>query len=142
MHSDIVLQTQDDYLLIQQLDLDEHVQKLVEDTSAGWIRLRLTQGQNFTANVEHRYWHLNWFSEGLYIASDQPHLKHRRFHDFHGFYAEGLKVGDTENEWVGRTRQQGRDKGGPFVLIPVDWPCDSSWIHTGDGGLSWKGKGL
>lgn len=140
--SEIVLQTQDDYLLIQQLDLDEHVQKLVEDTSAGWIRLRLTQGQNFTGTVVHRYWHLNWHSEGWYIASDQPHLKHKRFHDFHGFYAEGLKVGDTENEWVGRTKQQGKDRGGPSVLIPVDWPCDSSWIHTGDGGLSWKGKGL
>ena len=140
--SDIVLQTQDDYCLIQHLDLDEHVQKLVEDTHAGWIRLRLTQGQNFTGTVEHRYWRLNWFSEGLYIASDQPHLKHKRFHEFHGFYVEGLNVGDTENEWVGRTKQRGKDKGGPSVLIPVDWPCDNSWVHTGDGVLSWKDKGL
>ena len=141
--TDIILSTQDDYFLTRPLDLTEHVQKLLEDESAGWARLRLTQGQNFTATVHHRYWHVSWHSEGWYIASDQPHLVHKRFHNAYGLYAEGLRVGDTENDWCWRTKRLGQEHPEwPQVLIPVDWPADSSWQHMGDGELSLKEAGF
>jgi glycosyltransferase involved in cell wall biosynthesis len=131
--TDIVLQTQDDYFLRDSIFLDEHVQKLLEDESAGWIRLRLTQGQNFTATVEHRYWKIDWHSLGMYIASDQPHLKHMRFHSYYGFYPEGLRVGDTENSWVGLTKNLGQQHPEwPGVLIPCNLACDHLWTHEGD----------
>ena len=140
--TDIMLSTQDDYFLTRTLHLDEHVLKLQEDESAGWIRLRLTQGQDFNAIVKHRYWEIQWCSAGYYIASDQPHLMHRRFHDAYGFYDEGLRVGDTENNWCWRTKALGQENPEwPKVLIPVDWSCDSSWVHVGEGELSLKEQG-
>lgn len=140
--TDIMLSTQDDYFLTRTLHLDEHVLKLTEDESAGWIRLRLTQGQDFNAIVKHRYWEVQWCSTGYYIASDQPHLMHRRFHDTYGLYDEGLRVGDTENNWCWRTKALGQENPEwPKVLIPVDWPCDNSWVHVGEGELSLKEQG-
>lgn len=140
--TDIVLQLQDDYFLRRPLDLTPHVEKLLADPTAGWIRLRLLNGQRFTASIEDRYWRVNWFSDEGYICSDQPHIKHMRFHQHFGYYPEGLRVADTENEWCWRVRQEAQDKGGPGVLIPTWWDCDNAWTHEGDGELSWKDKGL
>lgn len=140
--TDIVLQLQDDYFLRKPLDLTPHVEKLLADDSAGWIRLRLLNGQRFTASIEDRFWRVNWFSEEGYICSDQPHIKHMRFHNAFGYYPEGLRVADTENEWCWRVREEAQKNGGPSVLIPTWWDCDSAWTHEGDGELSWKDKGL
>lgn len=142
LQTDIVLQLQDDYFLRRPLDLTPHVEKLLADSTAGWIRLRLLNGQRFTASIEDRYWRVNWFSDEGYICSDQPHIKHMRFHQHFGYYPEGLRVADTENEWCWRVRQEAQDKGGPGVLIPTWWDCDNAWTHEGDGELSWKDKGL
>lgn len=139
--TDIILQTQDDYLALKPLLLQEHVNKLLEDESAGWIRLKLTGGQDFTATVKHQYWQVSWHSQSIYIASDQPHLKHRRFHAHYGFYAEGLRVVDTENEWCGRAKQIGQERPGPQVLIPVEFPTETGWLHIGDE-LSFRNEPL
>lgn len=142
IQTDIVLQLQDDYFLRKPLDLTPHVEKLLADESAGWVRLRLLNGQRFTASIEDRYWRINWFSDEGYICSDQPHLKHMRFHQAFGYYPEGLRVADTENEWCWRVRKEAQDNGGPGVLVPTWWDADSAWTHEGDGELSWKDKGL
>lgn len=142
LQTDIVLQLQDDYFLRKPLELTPHVERLLLDPTAGWIRLRLLNGQRFTATVEDRYWRVNWFSEEGYICSDQPHLKHMRFHQAFGYYPEGLKVADTENEWCWRVREEAREKGGPGVLVPTFVDIDNLWTHEGDGPLSWKDKGL
>lgn len=38
----------------------------------------------------------------IYIYSDHPHLKRANFHDKCGYFAEGLKVGETEDEFCNR----------------------------------------
>lgn len=141
--TDIVLHTQDDYHLLKPLDLTEHVEKLLVDETAGWIRLKLTAGQDFTATVKDRYWRVSWHSQGHYIASDQPHLKHwPRFHGYYGMYLEGVTVVETENEWVGRSKGLGQlHPDWPEVLIPTSSQSDSSWLHVGDE-ISWKDRGL
>jgi glycosyltransferase involved in cell wall biosynthesis len=141
--TDIVLQTQDDFHLVRRLELAEHVLKLLEDETAGWIRLRLIQGQHFTATVSgERYWRLSWFSEGQYIASDQPHLKHwRRWHEHYGFYPEGVTIAETENGWCSKTKEIGQQSGRKLdVLVPTNWEPDSSWPHLGDE-ISWNLRG-
>lgn len=141
--SDIILHTQDDYQLIRPLDITPHVLKLRDDERAGWVRLRLASGQNFVAENRDAYWWIDWqASPGLYIASDQPHLKHFRFHEKYGTYPEHLPVADTENSWCGQTKQTGREHPDyPKVLIPVSYLSDDTWLHTGDND-SWKEKGF
>lgn len=140
--SDIVLQTQDDYHLTRALEINPMVETLLNDDTTGWIRLRLTAGQGFTATIQGRYWEIAWSSEGLYIASDQPHIKNwRRFHGFYGLYRENLDITNTENEFCGRVRDMGREhQDGPKVLIPVFIP-DNSWVHMGDD-ISLKDRGF
>jgi hypothetical protein len=132
--TDIALQTQDDYFLMKPIDITPHVKKLLADPTAGWIRLKLLNGQDFTATVDDKHWRVSWYSESLYIASDQPHLKRwREWHAHYGFYAEGLRVADTENEWVGRSKQIGQTSARRLdVLIPIEWPHDTGWLHVGD----------
>lgn len=138
----VVLHTQDDYLALKDMELDQHVQKLAEDERAGWIRLKLLAGQDFTLDVRDRYQQVWWHSQSQYIASDQPHLKHRRFHDRYGFYREGVTVIETENEWCSRTKALGQQNPDwPKVLIPVEWPHDTGWLHIGDD-CSWAAAGI
>lgn len=45
-------------------------------------------------------------SPHLNIYSNRPHLKHRRFHDCYGMYAEGLKLGETESGFAHAVRDR------------------------------------
>lgn len=140
--TEIVLQIQDDYHLVKELNLDSHVQTLLDDDTAGWIRLRLIAGQRFTATVKDRYWRVSWQSDESYIASDQPHLKNwRRWHTHYGMYPEGLNIAGTENTWCSNCKQIGQTSGRKLdVLIPTDSNPDTSWVHAGDD-VSWQPYG-
>lgn len=135
----LYLQMDDDHWLMKPLDLDPHVQHLVDDPTAGCIRLMGISGHHYTAQLKQSYWKLLWDAPELYLASMRPHLKHRRFHDVYGLYPEGLKLGQTEETFCHQCREYAHLYGGPDVLVPLDVLTESSWTHVGD---SWQTKGL
>jgi len=131
----------DDHWLNEPLDLTPHAEKLLTDKSAGWIRFMGVSHHKLTAKQEGMYWRVNWNSEGLYITSMRPHLKHVRFHQHFGYYKEGLKLGRTEESFCHQCKDKARKKldTAPSVLIPMDFNTEKAWQHVGD---SWQLRGF
>lgn len=128
----IIMQMDDDHLLLRSIDLKPHVEKLVTDESCGWIRLMGVGFHRYCGCLDGRYWRIAWDSPELYIPSNRPHLKHRRFHLYFGMYPEGLKLGETEERFCHICKDKALStKGGPAVLVPLDVPTESSWDHIG-----------
>lgn len=136
---DLLLQMDDDHQLNQLLDLNEHARKLLEDESAGWIRLMGIGFHRYIADLNGHYWRVRWNSPELYIPSNRPHLKHRRYHEHYGMYPEGLTLGQTEEIFCHQCIDRGRRSDGPAVLVPLNSMSETAWEHVGD---SWQAKGF
>lgn len=130
--SDLIMQMDDDHLLLRAIDLKCHVEKLMNDKTSGWVRLMGVGFHNYCGCMDGLYWRVNWDSPELYITSNRPHLKHRRFHEYFGLYPEGLKLGETEETFCHGCKDAAvRKGGGPQVLVPIDVMTESSWDHIG-----------
>lgn len=144
----LLMQMDDDHLLTGPLDLEPHARRLLEDESAGWVRLWLPEctcdGSHyykFSAQMKGGYWRVEPYSE-LYGPSNRPHIKHRRFHKHYGPYSEGLKLGATEEEFCHRWQDKASKEPGPDVLIPVHLGDPRTWLHGADVGVkSWQSEG-
>lgn len=132
---DYLFQLDDDHQLEQPLDLHPHIRQLEFDNSAGWIRLMGVAYHNYIAKLKGDYWYIYWESPELYIPSNRPHLKHRRFHDHYGLYPEGVKLGESEEGFCEQCKEKAKEDGKIKVLVPVN---DIKWNHVGD---SWQLKG-
>jgi GT2 family glycosyltransferase len=139
--SDLVGSLQDDMHLLCTLDLDKHVQKLQEDPSAGFIRLWGVAGHQYIARLDQQYWRIAWTSPELYIPSDRPHLKHRRFWETYGPYPEGRATGDTEEAFCHQCRAVALTTGGPDVLAPHALDVETNFAHMCEGSR-WRDQGL
>lgn len=140
--SPVILQLQDDLHLLTHLDLHPHVEKLMTDETCGYIRLWGVGGHRYTANLEGNYWRVMWNSEELYIPSDRPHIKHRRFHEFFGFYPEGLKTAHTEDAFCHQCKDRAGENGKQLdVFVPQMADTEKSWEHAAWGDR-WRDKGL
>lgn len=140
-YADYVLQLQDDMWLLGTLDLHPHVARLRDDPQAGFIRLWGVGGHRYTADLDESYWRVRWDSSELYMPSDRPHIKHRRFHEHFGLYPEGLVTAATEEAWCHQCRDIARARGGPQVLIPHSVDTERSWEHR-HWGARWRDQGL
>lgn len=132
---DLLFQLDDDHHLLTPIDLDAHVRQLEFDNNAGWIRLMGVAYHNYIAKLKGDYWYIYWESPELYIPSNRPHLKHRRFHDHYGLYPEGVKLGESEEGFCEQCKEKAKEDGKIKVLVPVN---DIKWNHVGD---SWQLKG-
>lgn len=140
--SDVVLQLQDDMELLATLDLYSFVEKLVTDETAGFIRLWGVAGHRYTAELKGQFWHVFWSSPELYIPSDRPHIKHRRFHDAVGFYPEGRRTAETEEAWCHQCKQAVYiNPGAPQVIVPLGLDTEKMWEHNA-WDSRWRDKGL
>lgn len=135
----LFFQMDDDHILTKPLNLDFHAITLETDSTAGCIRLMGIAGHRYEARLEQMYWRLKWDAPELYMASNRPHLKHKRFHDSYGMYPENLKLGQTEEHFCHMCIDIARYRGGPDILVPLDTITESSWEHIGE---SWQAKGL
>lgn len=137
----IIMQMDDDHWLNSDLDINRHVTKLLEAGPVAWIRLMGVGYHNYHAKLVGDYWHVDWDSPELYIPSNRPHLKHRRFHDFYGYYPEGLTLGETEEGFChvckDKAKVAGNEGNLPHVCVPVSLH-EEIWMHVGD---SWQMKG-
>lgn len=128
----------DDHWLMNPLRLDEHVAKLRDDESAGWIHLLLdavgdedNDGYKFVAHLDGRHWVLQYDSPDEWPCSFRAHLSHRRFHEAVGPFAEGLQTGRTEYEFNQRAKRMGVAGQLPAVLVPLCSYGYQYWAHVG-----------
>lgn len=138
--ADFVLQMQDDMKLLKHLDLHPHITKLRDDTTAGFIRLWGVGGHRYHGELDGNHWRVWWHSPELYIPSDRPHLKHRRFHEYFGLYPEGLKTAETEEAWCHQCKALAGQKGTLDVMVPMI-DTETNWEHIGWHDR-WRDKGL
>lgn len=139
--SPFVLQLQDDMQIQQGLDITPHVKRLIDYPQDGFIRLWGIGGHKYTATLDEGYWRIHWTSNDLYIPSDRPHLKHKRFHEAYGLYPEGLPTAHTEDAWCHQVKDRALAYGGPSVLVPHSMEYENGWEHMGYHD-SWRFKGL
>ena len=136
----------DDHWLMNPLRLDEHVTRLQNDTSAGWIHLLMdavgdedNDGYAFSARLDGKYWRVDYAGADQWPCSFRAHLSHRRFHDAVGAFPAGLPTGKTEWEFNQRALRMGRAGQLPAVLVPVCAYGFDYWAHVGK---SWNRRGL
>lgn len=128
----VILQFQDDMKLLTGLDLHPHVELLLKDESCGFIRLWGVGGHHYTAQLEGNYWRVLWNSDELYIPSDRPHVKHRRFVEHFGFYPEGYKAAETEEAFCHQCKDRAGLNGRRLdVFVPQNANTETSWEHIG-----------
>lgn len=140
--ADFVLQLQDDMHLLGTLDLHPHVELLMRDETAGFVRLWGVGGHRYMASLENNHWRIYWHSEELYIPSDRPHLKHFRFHRHYGFYPEGLPTAQTEDAWCHQCKDRAGQNGVRLdVFVPHAVDTERSWEHVG-WHARWRDHGL
>lgn len=140
--ADFVLQLQDDMQMLCYLDAHPHIQKLIDDETCGYVRLWGVAGHLYEAKLDGNYWRLLWTCPDLYVASDRPHLKHKRFHDHFGYYPEGLLSAETEEAWCKQTKEVAAARASNIdVIVPLTVLTETSWEHVGWGDR-WRDKGL
>ena len=132
---DLLFQLDDDHQLLTPIELDRHVRQFEIDPQAGWIRLMGVAYHDYIAKLKSDYWYIYWESPELYITSNRPHLKHRRFHKHYGLYPEGVKLGESEIGFCEQCKEKAKEDGRIKVLVPVN---DTEWDHIGE---SWQLKG-
>lgn len=140
--ADYVLQLQDDLHLLTTLDLHPHIVQLKDDPTCGFIRLWGVGGHRYKGNLEGNYWRIHWDSDELYIPSDRPHVKHRRFHEHFGMYPEGLRTAETEDAWCHQCKNRaGLDGRQLDVFVPQNQLTETTWEHA-HWHARWRDKGL
>lgn len=145
-HIEYYLALDDDHWLLNPIRLDEHVAKLRDDSTAGWIHLLVdavgdeeNNGYCFTARLDGKHWRLQYDSPDEWPCSFRAHLSHRRFHDATGPFYEGLPSGRTEWEYNQRAKKLGIAGRLPSVLVPLCAYGFAYWAHVGD---SFNKRGL
>lgn len=149
--TDIVLVLEDDYVLTTPINLDPLVALLLENDRVGTVRLDGIAGHRVLAHHAEcnvsvycpnyaqgvaapgmvHYWVLDNGSPELWLYSNRPALRHKRFFDYYGKYAEGLKLGATEEDYAHRVKDKMRDDpdNAPWIVTPLD--ANSYFQHIG-----------
>jgi glycosyltransferase involved in cell wall biosynthesis len=153
--TDYVFFTEDDKYLHRHLDLRVGIALMEVRPDIGMVRYKGTAGTELLY-LQQEADIVNWlpgFHEGpnsvvgklnylelgdgptLYVYSNGPHLKHRRFHEAYGMYPEGLKLGQTEEAYAHSVRGQ-MTRSKPRITILPDWVID----QFEDFGRSYQGS--
>lgn len=140
--ADYVLQLQDDMQPTTTIDLHPHVELLRSDPTAGFVRLWGVGGHAYEGRLEGNYWRIFWHCPELYIPSDRPHIKHRRFHEHYGMYPEGLPTSTTEDAWCHQCKNRAGLEGKQLdVFVPQNALTESTWQHM-HWDQRWRDVGL
>lgn len=150
--TDYVFFCEDDYVLTRDLDLRVGVALLEATTDIGYLRYRGTAGDQIIFHQQEAdltpwladyregvglpgkcsYLVMDGGSPGLYVYTHGAHLKRRRFHAMYGYYAEGLKLGATEEAFAHQVRDvmRGTPNRAPWLTILPEW-IPMHWDHIG-----------
>lgn len=98
----IVLTTEDDWLLVKKLNLDQYVATLKNDNIAG-IRLATTSCENSLEKSEYDdYWKIKKDNGRQYIFNNQVMLRHKRIYDLIGYNKENCSADEQESDMCKR----------------------------------------
>lgn len=146
---DIVLFLEDDRVLTTELDITPYVALLMSHPGIGLVRLDGIGGhkvvlhttetdisdymphyrQGMGAQGKLNYFLIDSNSRELWCYSNQPHLKHKRFHEWYGFYPEGLRLGETEESFAHTVKDGMKIPNAPALAVTLD---ATSWFdHIG-----------
>lgn len=133
MGVELVISLEDDWELLNPLDLVPFVRTLVDHPENGLVRFGYLAAGALGEVVSYEnqlFWNLknNGFT---YRYTGHPHLKHKRFHDVYGYYDMGLPPGTTELSMCGKTNL----KEGPNLLYPTDCATYGFFAHIGSDSL-------
>lgn len=148
--SDLILMCEDDYILTQPIDLTPYAALLACNANLGMVRLDGVAGHKARAQIKEwdvsallpdyrqgiglpgrvGYWELEAEGPELWLYSNRPHLKHRRFHQSYGKYPEGLRLGETEESFAHMVKDGLHDPTMPRVVVPLELSV-SYWDHIG-----------
>lgn len=139
-----ILFLEDDRVLVKDLDLQAGIACMEVKQEIGMIRYGGTAGTHMIYHQmesdispflpQYRegmglfgkmsYLLLDSGAPDLWIYSNTPHLKRRNFHEFYGWYPEGLKLGHTEESFAHMVIDKMRtDPFVPVIATLPDWIC-------------------
>lgn len=132
---------EDDYISRFPVHLDWGVALMEAKQDIGLVRYDGVAGHNLNLRLRTEktclgdiaYCIIDHDSPHLNVYSNRPHLKKRTFHEYYGYYPEGLHLGDTEEHFAHRVKDK---KNGPSIAILPDGII-SAFDHIG---RSWKGS--
>lgn len=142
--TDYLYFTEDDYVLAHPLNLDIGVALMEASPRIGMLRYRGVAGSNLVMHLaeakapmlptyqdgegaltEGKINHLiiDGGSPELWVYSNGPHLKHRRFHTFYGPYPQGLRLGATEEKMAHQVKDimNAKPDAAPWIAILPEW---------------------
>lgn len=136
--TDLVFSCEDDYVAQRQINLEKGVALIMSDEdrhrpqeaskrepiglvrydgiAAHWLKLDLREAETGIGSVH--YARILPSSVHLNVYSHRPHLKHRRFHDYYGMYAEGVRLGLCETNFAHKVRN--KMSKGPWLCVLED----------------------
>lgn len=124
-------QQDDDHQPVKDIDIRPHIALMDADKSVGWVRMMGIAAHRYVADLVESYWHVRWESPELYIPSNRPHVKRADWVDVFGWYAEGVKLWQTEEGYCHQCRNiANEDSAVPCVAVPLTYD-ESAWDHVG-----------
>lgn len=133
--SPLALVAEDDWVLHSPLDLAPYVHTLMNHVEHSHIRFGYLS-PNLLGYLISEEGKLFWrIEENLetYRAVGHPRLLHARFHNFYGWYDEGLAPGMSELSLAGKVNQK---MGGPTILYPAECGAYGFFHHIGSVSLA------
>jgi glycosyltransferase involved in cell wall biosynthesis len=149
--TEIYFLIEDDYVPTQFIDLDPFVALLSVHQGIGVVRFDGIAGHRIVCQAAEsdislllpnfhqgtgvggrlNYWLIDGKSRELYVYSNRPHLAHIRFHNFYGVYAEGVKLGATEEMMAHTVKERMKDfLDAPALAAPFEH-CVNYFDHIG-----------
>lgn len=127
---DLTLWLEDDWELIQPLDLTPYAAVLEQQTDVGMVRLgRLPPWLDCHTDAYDGFIYLHFQNATPYAFSGNPSLRHRRFAECYGRYPKNEQPGETERIYDSQIRAT---KNGVKIVRPVDLGTYGPWRHIGD----------
>lgn len=135
-NSDFILWLEDDWELEQPFDLVPYVKLLQEREDVGLVSFRILSVGNDVHTVGHDGIHyLKYQRTSQYSYSGNPHLRHARFVQHYGWFAENVNPGGIELAQDDKYRLDVNN--GPWIWRPVAIDPWGAWHHTGSE-KSWE----
>jgi glycosyltransferase involved in cell wall biosynthesis len=129
---ELILWLEDDWVLLEDLDLSPWVELLEVNSAVGLVRLGvLAVGSDLRSVGYAGRFYLEYAPTTQYAYSGNPHLRHARFWHAYGPYPTGFAAGDTEVKYDGRVRPK-LAAGGPKIWRPVELGGWAPWGHIGE----------
>jgi len=127
-YSDIILWLEDDWQLTRPFDITPFVQLLLERKDIGLVRLgHLAVGNNVEIVGYGGIHYLKYLRTSHYAYSGNPLLRHIRFMNTYGMFAEERNPGEIELDYDARFAAQ----EGPDIWRPADIPGWGVFGHIG-----------